>query len=242
MNETDIEYPIRINKYLYKTGYCSRREADRLIEEGQIKINGKLAVLGQKVEASDSVEMSDKVKRMPENYAYFILNKPRGVVSHNPQDGEKSAEDFFTEFRGKKLAPIGRLDKDSFGLMLMTNDGRIVDKMLNPKYDHEKEYVVRVDKVLKESFVRKMEKGVDIEGYMTKPCQVKQTGEKSFRIILTEGKKHQIRRMCVALGYQVKELKRVRIMNLRLGNLHPGQTRELKMQERVDLLKNVGLM
>lgn len=239
-DEEQIEYPIRINRYLYLNNFCSRRKADELIERGSVKINGEKAVLGQKVGPNDKVEVSDAVKKMRKNYEYHIFNKPTGVVSHNPQEGEKSSEDFFP--KDKKLAPVGRLDKKSEGLMLMTNDGRIIDKMLNPKYEHEKEYSVRVDKELKESFKRKMEKGVKIEGYMTKKAKVTVTGPKSFRITLTEGKKHQIRRMCMALGYQVQNLKRVRIMNLKLSGLQSGESRPLKQDEKVDLLKSIGVM
>lgn len=238
--EQEIEYPIRINRYLYLKNYCSRRKADELIERGSVKINGEKAVLGQKVQKDDKVEVSDAVKKLQKNYEYFIFNKPIGVVSHNPQRGEKSTEDFFPT--GKKLAPVGRLDKKSEGLMLITNDGRIIDKMLNPKYEHEKEYSVRVDKELKESFKRKMEKGVKIEGYMTKPAKVQITGPKSFRIILTEGKKHQIRRMCAALDYQVQNLKRIRIMNIKLSGLQTGESRPLKQDEKIDLLKSIGVM
>jgi 23S rRNA pseudouridine2604 synthase len=235
-----IEFPIRINRYLYLNNYCSRRKADELIEQGLIKINGEKAVLGQKVQKEDKVEVTKSVKKMVKNYEYFAFNKPIGVVSHNPQEGEKSAEDFFD--KNKKLAPVGRLDKKSEGLMLMTNDGRIIDKMLNPKYDHEKEYSVRVDHEIKPRLIRKMADGVNIEGYMTKPAKVTQTGPKSFRIILTEGKKHQIRRMCAALDYQVQNLKRVRIMNIRLSGLKPGESRPLFQDEKMDLLKSIGVI
>jgi len=235
-----IEYPIRINRYLYLNNYCSRRKADEMIEKGAVKINGKIAVLGQKVNEKDNVEVGSSIKKLKQNYEYFIFNKPIGVVSHNPLEGEKSAEEFFPA--SKKLAPVGRLDKKSEGLMFMTNDGRIIDKMLNPKYEHEKEYSVRVDKPVKESFKRKMEAGVDIEGYKTKPCKVTITGEKSFRIILTEGKKHQIRRMCAALDQQVRNLKRVRIMSLRLSGLQTGENRALFQDEKMELLKSIGII
>lgn len=236
-----ITYPIRINRYLYLRNICSRRKADELIEKGHIKINGKKAVLGQKVDGGDNVEIDNTVKQITENYEYYIFNKPVGVVSHNPQDREKTVEDYFKKIKHKNLSPVGRLDKNSEGLMFLTNDGRIIDKMLNPKYDHEKEYQVKVDKDLKESFARKMSKGVKIEGYMTKDAQCKVTGPKSFRIILTEGKKHQIRRMTVALGYQVKQLKRTRIMNLRLNNLPKGANRKITPEEKIELFKLIGL-
>lgn len=241
MHDSNIDFPIRINRYLFLKGYCSRRKADQLIEDGEVEINGKLALLGQKVQKTDKVTLSSKVKKLPLNYQYFIFYKPRNVVSNNPQDGEKSFEDFVQNATKDKLVPVGRLDKDSEGLLFLTNDGRIIDKMLNPQYYHEKEYRVRVDKEVTDSFIRKMTKGVLIEDYQTRPTQARKIGNKSFSIILTEGKKHQIRRMCAALGYQVRELKRIRVMNLKLSGLYPGQSRPLKMDEKMDLLKSVGL-
>jgi pseudouridine synthase len=237
-----IEFPIRLNRYLFLQGYCSRRQADRMIIEGEINVNGEKAVLGQKLSEKDNVQLSKRVLNLPKNYEYYIFNKPRGVVSHNPQLGEKSVGDFFRGAETKKLAPVGRLDKESTGLMFITNDGRLIDKMLNPCYDHEKEYSVRVDKPLKESFANKMSKGVDIEGYMTKESEVEVTGNRSFTIVLTEGKKHQIRRMCAALGYQVRDLKRKRIMSLSLNGLYPGQHRELSMEEKMHLLRTLEVL
>ena len=228
----EIPYPIRLNRYLYLNNYCSRRQADKLIEQGLIKINGKKALLGQKVNEKDKVEISDKIKKIKESYRYIAYNKPRGMVSHNPQHGEKSVDKVY-----KDLSPLGRLDKDSTGLMILTNDGRIVDKLLNPKYDHEKEYKVKVDKELKQSFKNKMEKGVNIEGYKTKPCKVKITGNKTFSIILTEGKKHQIRRMCAALGYQVKDLQRRRFAHIKVDGIKEGFGRDLSPKEKFELLK-----
>lgn len=236
----EIEYPVRINRYLFLKGYCSRRKADEMIKKGLVHINNKIAVLGQKVNKDDKVQLADEVKRMPQNYEYFLFHKPRGVVSHNPQRGEQSVEDFFP--KQTRISPVGRLDKDSTGLMLLTNDGRIIDKMLNPKYDHQKHYVVKVDKPVTGTFLRKLEGGVHIEGYKTKPTVVEQKGDRSFSIILTEGKKHQIRRMCAALGYQVRDLKRVQIMNLRISGIIEGQNRALKMEEKVELLKSLGIM
>jgi pseudouridine synthase len=180
------------------------------------------------------------MKKLKQNYEYFIFNKPTGVVSHNPQEGEKSVEEFLP--KNKKLSPVGRLDKKSEGLMLLTNDGRIIDKMLNPKNEHEKEYSIRVDKEIKTRFIKRMSEGVDIEGYFTKPAKVTQTGPKSFRIILTEGKKHQIRRMCMALGYQVQNLNRLRIMNIKLSSLKSGESRPLFQDEKMDLLKRINII
>ena len=237
----NIEFPIRINRYLFLKGYCSRRKADALIQEGDVKINGKRAILGQKVNENDKIELTSKIKKMPENYEYYLFNKPRGVVSHNPQHGEKSVESFLKKSQTKRLAPVGRLDKDSEGLMFITNDGRIIDKMLNPKYNHEKEYSVKVDKGISDAFEKKMSDGIRIEGYKTKPAKVRVTGNRSFLIVLTEGKKHQIRRMCAALGYQVRDLKRIRIMDLKLSGLRPGQSRALRLDEKLALLKSMGL-
>lgn len=235
----NITYPIRINRYLYLKGFCSRRQADQFIEKGLVFINGKKATLGQKVEKIDKVEVKTELKNLKKSFKYYLFNKPIGIVSHNPQGNEKSVEDIFQT--PKKIFPIGRLDKDSEGLMLLTNDRRIVDRILNPKVEHQKEYEVTVDKDLKQSVINRMSRGVKIEGYMTKPAKVFQKGDRKFKITLTEGKKHQIRRMCAALGYQVKRLQRIRIIDLKLGSLPVGQGRELKFEERKSLLENIGL-
>lgn len=236
-----IIYPVRLNRYLYLKNYCSRRQADVFIEKGLVKINGKRAILGQKVNEDDVVDVNKQIVEKKENFVYFLYNKAIGIVTRNPQGGEKAIADVWP--KAKTLQPIGALDKASHGLVLLTNDTRIVDRILSPKFDHEKEYRVRVDKELKPSFKVKMERGVVIEGYMTKPCKVEITGEKAFRIVLTEGKKHQIRRMCAALGYQVRDLKRTRIMNLRLGTLlKDGQGREVTVGEKMELLKSLGVM
>jgi len=240
MIDENIQYPIRINRYLYLENISSRREADRLIEDGQVFVNGKVAVLGQKISKDDVVTLSSKAKKKVTSYVYYIVNKPKGIESHNAQDGAKDIVSMLN--LGKGVAVVGRLDKDSSGLMLLTNDGRIVDKMLNPKYDHEKEYVVSVDKELKESFKRKIERGVDIEGYITKPAKVRTIGPKTFRIILTEGKKHQIRRMLASLGYTTMSLRRVRIMGIELGNLKDGEHRLLNKEEKTRLLKTLDII
>lgn len=233
---TEIEYPIRINRYLLLKNYCSRREADRLIEQGKIKINGTTAVLGQKVEANDIVDIDSAAANR--EYKYYIYNKPRGIVSHNPQRDEQGVED--VSGLGTSVSPVGRLDKDSHGLMLLTDDGRIVNAVLNPEYAHEREYEVRVDKHIKESDLKKLSRGVDIEGYLTKPAKTERSSDDSFLLTLTEGKKHQIRRMCAALGYQVIDLKRVRMMHLQL-DVENGKHRPLSNDERAVLLKKVGL-
>lgn len=241
----EIEYPIRLNRYLYLKNYCSRRQADIFIEKGLVKINGKKAVLGQKVNKSDLVEINEYIEKKKENFVYFVFNKPAGIVTRNPQKGEKTIDSIWPKAKQLKLHAVGSLDKASTGLVFLTNDTRIVDRMLSPKYHHEKEYRVRVDKSLATSpdFAKKMSRGVNIEGYITKKCEIEITGDRSFKIILTEGKKHQIRRMCAALGYQVKELKRTRIMNIKLGiDLREGMGRELKVDEKMALLKELGVM
>ncbi len=234
-----MEYPIRINRYLYLNNICSRRQADRFIEQKLVYINGKPAVLGQQVEEGDTVELKGRAQKHVSNYQYIIYHKPRGVVSHNPQRGEKAVTDLVKS--KQKVDPIGRLDKDSTGLMLLSNDGRLVNKMLHPDFSHEKEYVVSVNKELKPSFKKKMEGGVNIEGYVTKPARIKITGDKTFKIILTEGKKHQIRRMCMALGYTVVTLKRVRMMDIKLSKLKEGAQRPLTEKEKSILFSQLGI-
>jgi len=230
-----ILYPIRINRYLFLKGYCSRRKADKFIESGRVKINGKKAVLGDKVNKSDKVDVDDIIKKDVANYVYIAFYKPKGIVSHNPQRGEKGIKDIFKW--EVPLSPLGRLDKASEGLMLLSNDGRIVDKLLNPKYAHEKEYIVEVDKKITGLFLKKMETGVQIERYKTKPAKITRINPQMFNIILTEGKKHQIRRMCAALGYQVQNLKRIRIANIKLGNLKTQENRIIKGKELEEFLK-----
>jgi len=227
----EIEYPVRINRYLLLKNYCSRREADRVIERGEVTVNGTLAVLGQKVSESDVVKVSSRVANR--SYKYYIFNKPRGVVSHSPQRDEKSVADI--SGLGTGVSVVGRLDKDSEGLMLLTDDGRIVDALLNPKYAHERTYDVTVDKRIKESDLRLLAKGVVIEGYHTKPATTERIADNQFLLTLTEGKKHQIRRMCAALGYQVLALKRVQMMGISL-DIPLGINRKLNNDEVASLL------
>lgn len=214
---------MRINKYLADQKISTRRGADELIKNKKVFINGKLAELGSQVNEIDKVEVRGAPKK---EYKYFIYNKPIGVETDSPK------EDLF---------PLGRLDKASHGLLILTNDGRITDQLLNPKYYHEKEYLVRTSNKLRSSFKNKMEAGVNIEGYMTKPCKVKILNDFTFRIILTEGKKHQIRRMCSALFQEIADLKRERIMNIKLGNLGSGSLREIKGLELKIFLNSLGL-
>ena len=231
---------VRINKYLADHKIASRREADALIAQKKVLVNGQIAVLGQMVQTGDKVELTEKTKKS----LYLAYYKGRGIISHSPAEHEIDIATRLKQDYGlTNLSPIGRLDKDSEGLIIITNDGRLTGPLLDPEANHEKEYDVTVDKNITPSFVKIMTLGVNIEGYQTKPTQVKtnSNNDKRFRLILTEGKKHQIRRMCAALGYQVKNLKRVRIMNIELGNLKPNQFRKIVGEELDTLLKSLKL-
>ncbi len=227
----------RINAYLANLGLCSRREADVFIARGLVTINGKKAKLGDKVNPGDKVELNDK---RPEPKYYVAYHKPVGVVTHSPVDDEVEISDLY-KFK-TRLSPVGRLDKNSHGLIILTNDGRVVKHLLSPEEHKEKEYMVRVDEHITPSFLRRMAEGMPLEdGEKTKPAKTQMISDKSFRIILTEGKHHQIRRMCAISGYRVLELCRTRIMDIRLGSLKSGEGRELKDVELKKFLKNLGI-
>lgn len=228
-----ISFPIRINRYLALKGYCSRRQADKLIERGLVKINGQKAKIGDKANATDQIEVIAAVaERIARDRVYFAFHKPVGVATEDSAEKLKLTSGVFH---------VGRLDKNSSGLLLLTNDGRITDRLLNPDYEHEKEYVVAVDKRITNSALSRLARGVNIEGYQTRPATVERTGDNGFRIILTEGKPHQIRRMCAALSYAVRDLKRVRVMNLTLGNMRPGEYRKIEKQELNKFLASLGI-
>lgn len=231
---------LRINKYLALHGYSTRRGADDLISKNQIFINGRRAVLGDKVTDKDKVELrGGQVKK---EFRYFAYNKPYGVITHSPQFGQKDiAKDLSGNFNMKGVFPIGRLDKSSTGLMILTDDGRVTDRLLNPKHSHEKEYLVTTKLKLRNNFKEKMEAGVNIEGYKTEKCKVRIIDDFTFRVTLTEGKKHQIRRMCSALFNDVDTLKRERIMNVTLGDLPSGHFRQLQGEELKTFLSSIGL-
>lgn len=234
-------YPMRINKYLALRGFATRRGADELIEKKKVYINGRLAELGDKVQETDKVEVR-KSNKPTAPRIYVAYNKPRGVITHSPGDDEDDIKILLED--APELAgvfPIGRLDKDSSGLIILTNDGRITDRLLNPKFEHEKEYVVTTVQDLRPSFKEHMEKGVEIEGYQTKPAKVRILGERKFAITLTEGKKHQVRRMVVAMRNEVKTLERTRVMNITLGRLPRGAHRSIEGAELSDFLKSLGL-
>jgi len=226
---------IRINKYLATQGVATRKNADRLIESGKVMINGRKAILGDKVREGDKVEI---IKKIRNDFVYYAYNKPRGVITHSPQNGEKD----IAESTGLKgIFPIGRLDKDSEGLIILTNDGRITDRLLNPKYDHDKEYLVKTRTPIKEFQLKVMEKGMDLEGITTASCKTKLIDEKVFSITLSEGQKHQIRRMCDALTLPIDTLKRVRVMNIKLGKLNSNMYRKIEGDELKTFLKSLSL-
>jgi 23S rRNA pseudouridine2604 synthase len=229
-------YPMRINKYLALKNYATRRGADDLVEKGQVFINNSRAILGDKVNENDKVEVHNRGKA--KEYIYLAYNKPRGIITHSPQHGEREAKQ---DIPIRDVFPVGRLDKDSTGLLILTNDGRVTDRLLNPKHAHDKEYIVTTKNNLRSSFKAKMEAGVKIENEMTKPCKVDIINENTFRITLGEGKKHQIRRMCVALFQEVDTLKRVRIMNIILGKIEEGSYRKIAGEELKAFLKSLGL-
>lgn len=227
---------MRINKYLAHNGIATRREADLLIEKGLVFVNGKKAQLGQSVEEHDKVEVRNHKQK---KYTYLAYNKPVGIVTHSSQyENEQEIKDVLDI---KDVFPVGRLDKNSHGLIILTNDGRITDRLLNPTFEHEKEYEVTTKQKLRSSFKEKMEQGVSIEGYKTKPVSVEILGENRFKITLTEGKRHQIRRMVVALFNEVSALKRTRVLNIKLKNLKPGEFRPIEGKELQDFLKQLKL-
>lgn len=234
-------FPMRLNKFLAFKGFSTRRGADELIEKGRVYVNEKPAVVGQKVLETDRVEIQNYT---PKKYTYVLYYKPRGVITHSPEIDEVDIVTHIKETHGiKGLFPIGRLDKDSEGLMILTDDGRITERILNPEFEHEREYEVTLDKRVTQTFVNRMSKGVNIEGYMTKPAhaEASERNDHVFTIALTEGKKHQIRRMCAAMGYQVVALKRTRILNFTLKSLKPGAIYTLKAKEAQGFQKSLGL-
>jgi 23S rRNA pseudouridine2604 synthase len=237
-----MEFPIRINKYLADKGYTTRRGADTLIDAGKVLINGKKALLGQQVQKSDKVTVSLPEKTL---YRYFLYYKPRGVITHSPNESETDIRMQIEHDYGiTGVFPVGRLDKDSEGLILLTNDGRVTKRLLEPQYDHEKEYYVVVDKIVTQSFISRIERGINIEGYMTKSAKAVRDprNEHAVSITLTEGKKHQIRRMCAALGYHVERLKRTRVLMFTLRPLKEGGIREMNSAERKKLLGTLALL
>ena len=229
---------IRLNKFLSDAGVCSRREADRLISAGKVTINGEVAVLGDKVTSDDVVKVNGEVVSREEEQIIIAFNKPEGVECTAQKDNPDNIIDYIGY--EKRIYPIGRLDKNSRGLILLTNDGSIVNGILKASNYHEKEYVVTVDKEITGEFIEAMSSGVKIlDDVMTRPCEVKKTKKHEFNIVLTQGLNRQIRRMCKALGYNVTKLRRVRIMNIELGNLGKGKYRNLTDDEVKELMSQI---
>jgi 23S rRNA pseudouridine2604 synthase len=225
---------MRINKYIAETGYCSRREVDQLIAKRRVTINGKVAELGSVVEEDDDVHINGKLIGLDKpKLVYLALNKPSGVISTTEQGVPGNIVDFVNH--KERIFPIGRLDKESEGLILLTNDGDIVNRILRQEGKHEKEYIVVVNKPVTQQFLRSMASGVRILGTKTLPAKVVQEGERVFRIILTQGMNRQIRRMCEVLGYEVRKLQRIRVMNILLEGLKPGEYRNLTEDELQEL-------
>ena len=223
----------RLNKYIADSGYCSRREADRLISEGRVRLDGRVGVLGDRVLPGMDVTVDGKRLSGEGEKVYLLLNKPMGIVCTADPREPMNVVDYLAYPR--RVFPVGRLDKDSEGLLLLTNDGEIVNRILRAAGGHEKEYEVRIDRPVTPEFVQQMSRGVPILDTVTLPCRVRRTGERSFNIVLVQGLNRQIRRMCEALGANVTHLRRIRIMNLRLGKLLPGQWRELTEEELAGL-------
>lgn len=232
-NKNEIRDEVRLNKYISETGFCSRREADKLIEQGRVKIDGVKASTGMKVSKGQSVYVDGKPLKVENELVYIALNKPVGITCTTESKIKGNIVDFINH--EKRIFPIGRLDKDSQGLIFMTNDGDIVNKILRAGNNHEKEYIVTVNKTITDEFIKGMSNGVPILGTVTKKCLVKKESKNSFRIILTQGLNRQIRRMCEYFGYEVKKLERIRIMNVSLGNLKIGSWRYLTKKELAEI-------
>ncbi|KMK95641.1 23S rRNA pseudouridine(2604) synthase RluF [Rossellomorea marisflavi] len=228
---------MRINKYISEAGKASRRGADRLIEDGRVTINGKRATIGDQVNPGDDVVVDGNPIRVARNNVYIALNKPVGITSTTEKGVKGNIVDLVNH--PLRIFNIGRLDKDSEGLILMTNDGDIVNEILRSENQHEKEYIVSVDKPITPEFVKKMSEGVKILGTTTLPCKVEQLSKFDFQITLTQGLNRQIRRMCEVLGYNVYRLQRTRIMNIQLGKLPPGQWRDLSKKEKTQLFREL---
>lgn len=231
---------MRLNKFISETGVCSRREADAWIEAGRVTINGQPATLGTQVGEADVVCVDGREVGAAKQHVYIALNKPAGIICTTQRHVAGNIVDFVRH--RERIFPIGRLDKDSEGLILLTNHGDIVNEILRSENDHEKEYVVTVDRPVTDIFLNGMASGVRILGTVTKPCKVMRVGSSTFRIILTQGLNRQVRRMCSFFGYKVVRLQRVRIMNISLGKLPLGRWRELDGQEVRGLLRDSAVI
>lgn len=231
------ENKIRLNKYLSDAGVCSRREADRLTEANKVTIDGRIALLGEKVTGKERICINGKEIQKNERKVILCYNKPRGIVCSTVDQEKKNSNNIVSAIGYPiRVYPVGRLDKDSEGLIFLTNDGDIVNKIMRAGNFHEKEYLVSVNQPITQEFLQKMEKGVSIDVGLTRPCKVIKIGEQSFSIVLTQGLNRQIRKMCEALSYQVVTLKRIRIMNITLDDLKCGEYREMTNEEKRELI------
>lgn len=235
MSGTDSE-GIRLNKYIASSGLCSRREADTLIENGKVTINGVVALQGSKVLDGDVVEVNGRKVTPEDDMVYIAFNKPLGITCTTDTRDPSNIIDYIGF--DDRIFPVGRLDKNSSGLILLTNDGSIVNKLLRAENGHEKEYLVTVNRPYDKAFIKSMESGVPVLGQLTLPCKLKPAGDRTFKIILHQGLNRQIRRMCEYLGYKVTKLKRIRFMNINLGDLETGKWRYLTPAEKKELLKD----
>lgn len=229
---------IRLNKFLSDSGVCSRREADRLIAEGKITVNGNTAEMGTKVTVDDIVKYNGRRISLEEDMILLAFNKPAGIECTTDRNNPCNIIDYMNY--PKKIFYVGRLDKNSTGLILMTNDGDLANKISKAVNCHEKEYIVKVNKKITEDFIKKMSNGIEILNTVTRKCKVKKIDDYTFNIILTQGLNRQIRRMCEVLSYKVTDLHRIRVMNIRIGNLKNGKYRNINKAEIDELLKMVN--
>jgi 23S rRNA pseudouridine2604 synthase len=235
MKKQESDQGIQINKYISNSGFCSRREADKLVDDARVTINDDIALPTSRVQTGDVVAIDGEKIKSKQRPIYIALNKPIGVTSTTDMSDKTNIIRFMNH--PKRIFPVGRLDKDSEGLILLTNDGDIVNKILRSSNNNEKEYVVTVDREITHEMIKQMGSGVRILGEVTKPCYIRQEGQRRFRIILKQGLNRQIRRMCETFGYKVKTLKRIRIMHIQLGALPTGKWRYLTPQEMDELEK-----
>lgn len=232
--------PVRINKYLAERGVCSRRQADALIEAGKVVVDNQLATTGMKVEGTETIVVNGKViPALKPQHVYLAFHKPIGIMTSVDPKGRDTIATYLN--LKERLFPVGRLDVASSGLLILTNDGEMSEAITHPRGNHEKEYLVTVDRPIKDSDLHQMEDGMIILESMTKPAKTARVSDDTFRITLTEGRNRQIRRMCEQLNYEVRALQRTRVMNVKLGSLEPGATRPLSQKELANLKTSLGL-
>lgn len=237
----EFDGKVRLNKKIKELGLASRRDADKLIEKGLVTVNGKIAEIGRKVKPNDKIEIKD-LKKINDNYLYYTFYKPKNIMSHSPQFGESEVKDYFKNWDKDNLTIVGRLDKHSEGLMLVTNDKRLVEKVLDPKFEHPRVYEVQVQEKISNNIINLFKKGFEVRGrFQAKPALVEKLDNFNMRITLTEGKKHQIRLMLNELHYTVFNLRRIKILNLTLRGLQPGSYEPIAKPDVAKLLKSVGL-